>query len=314
MSWEQEYQALSKTCAAIELAWAKFRFTGADRKKFLNGLVTNDVARLAPWAGQAACLLTPKGLLRAHFLLYDVGESVLVLCPARTADNFKAAMSKMIMLSESTFDDITGELSCLWLAGPETPRVLRSALGFEDDLRPYGARKISWQGSEIHVLSWPRLAGEGRLLLVPPGKNAVPGAAPLGPEAFNVWRVEMGLPLFGTDMGEETIPLEARLEDAVSFEKGCYMGQETISRVHNLGHLNKIMVGLKIAAAEPPPPGCAVIQDGREVGRLSSVVVSPKMGAILALATVRLESSKPGSVLGVASGRGSHRAEVVVLP
>lgn len=159
MGWEEEYQALSKACAVIDLPWAKFRLTGPDRKKFLNGLVTNDVARLAPWSGQAACLLTPKGLLRAHFLLYDVGESLLVLCPTETAENFKASMTKMIMLSESTIDDLGAALSCLFLAGPGTSKVLREAMGFDGELNAYGARQISWNDSAVQILSWPRLAG-----------------------------------------------------------------------------------------------------------------------------------------------------------
>ncbi len=320
MSWEEDYQALAKSCAVIELPWAKFRFMGPDRKKFLNGLLTNDVARLAEDCGHAACLLTPKGLLRAHFLLYDVGESMLVLCPPRTADNFKVSMTKMILLSESKMEDLGDQLSCLFLAGPQTPESLREAVGYNGELRRYGASRFSWEDCEIRMLSWPRLSEEGRLLVFPVDMAQAlgqalqkAGARPIGAEAFNVWRVEKGLPLYGADMGEETIPLEAGLEDAISFEKGCYMGQETISRVHNLGHINKVMVGLMISAAEPPAAGSAVVQDGREVGRLTSVVVSPKLGAVLALATVRVESSKPGVVLGVASGRGSHRAEVVAL-
>lgn len=161
---------------------------------------------------------------------------------------------------------------------------------------------------------------EGRLLVCPSETvNALSaalekaGAKTLGREAFNVWRVEKGLPAYGVDMGEETIPLEARLEDAISFDKGCYMGQETISRVHNLGHINKVMVGLKIVAAEPPAAGSAVVRDGQEIGKLGSVIVSPMLGAVLALATVRVDASVPGTILGVASGRGSHRAEVVAL-
>src|SRR5207247_1568711 len=105
MGWEEEYKAFGAGCAMHELAYAVFRFTGPDRKKFLNGLVTNDVVKLAPMRGLAACLLTPKGMLRAHFLLYDMGESLLVLCPSESASNFLGAMNKMIALSESRFED-----------------------------------------------------------------------------------------------------------------------------------------------------------------------------------------------------------------
>jgi len=269
---------------SFPLPWSVFRLTGSDRKKFLNGLVSNDVLKLAPKAGMTACLLSPKGMLRAYFLLYDAGESLLALCPAETAGNFAETMKKMIMLSESKFEDASGELFCV--------------LSFGDRAEPAEA-----------VVPWPRLSPDARVRVVA-GKKA--DAPP--PEDFEIRRVERALPVFGVDMDESTIPLEARLEDAISFDKGCYMGQETISRVHNLGHLNRILVQLKVTAAEPPARGSAVLDgDGKEIGKLTSAVVSKKAGGILALATIRLDSSKPGTVVGVRAERGSHRAEVVDL-
>ncbi len=298
MSIEGDYGALENSCGVVELPWSVFRITGPDRKKFLNGLVTSDVLKLAAGLGQSACLLTPKGMLRAHFLLYDDADGLLVLCPTSTSVNFAETMKKMIMLSESKIEEASARLSCLLLAGPKTPRVFAAA--------------------EALVL-WPRLGAECRVAVVARARRAElvselerAGVKPVGAEAFEVWRVERGLPLFGVDMNDATIPLEARLDDAISFDKGCYMGQETISRVHNLGHLNKILVQLKVTAAEPPAAGSAVLgADGKELGKVTSSVVSPKFGGILALATVRLDASKPGTVLGVDSGRGSHRAEVL---
>jgi folate-binding protein YgfZ len=270
----------------LALDWPVFRLTGPDRKKFLNGLVSNDVLKLAPKAGMTACLLTPKGMLRSYFLLYDAGDSLLVLCPKETAGHFAETMNKMIMLSESKCEDASAELRCVLTAGEAVE-------------------------SAVALVPWPRLSPESSVAVLKKGAGPIPT---MDAEAFEVWRVERALPLYGVDMGEDTIPLEARLEDAISFDKGCYMGQETISRVHNLGHLNKILVQLKVTAAEPPARGSAVLDSsGKELGKLTSAAVSPKAGGILALATIRLEAAKPGTVVGVRAERGSHRAEVVDL-
>ncbi|MBI3551660.1 MAG: folate-binding protein YgfZ [Elusimicrobia bacterium] len=304
MGWEEEYRAFEDSCALVDLPWSIFEINGPDSRKFLNGLVTNDVAKLESAKAMAACLLTPKGMLRAHFLLYDSGQAILALCPAESASNFAETMKKMIVLSESKFEDAGSRLGCLLAAGPSTEKVLGLSAGLAAALVP-----------------WPRLSPDCKLIVYEKSRREglldslhAAGAAAAGPEAFNVWRVERGLPIYGIDMGEDTIPLEARLEDAISFDKGCYMGQETISRVHNLGHLNKVLVQLKVTAAELPAAGSAVLAEGKEVGKVTSAAVSPNFGGILALATVRLEHSKPGTVLGVASGRGSHRAQVVSSP
>jgi len=293
-------EALSNGCGVFPLDWRAFRLRGADRRKFLNGLVTNDVARMHEGGGMAACLLTPKGMLRAYFLLYEAGDSIRLFCPKACAANLAETMKKMIMLSESTFDDDGDAAGLLFLAGPDAGPVLERTK------------------TASRAYPWTRLSEHGRIVALRTDESAssfvAAGAVAVAPEEFETWRVEKRFPLYGVDMGEATIPLEARLDDAVSFDKGCYMGQETISRVHNLGHLNKILVQLKVSAAETPAPGSAVLDAaGKPVGSLTSAVVSAKAGGILALATVRLDSSKPGTVLGVAAPRGSHRAEVVEL-
>lgn len=255
-----------------------FRLSGADRKKFLNGLVSNDVLALKAGQGCSACLLTPKGKLLADFELYDRGDDLLALVPARAARNFTAAISKRIVLSDSKMEDITAAHSLqLVLDAPAVPGGL-----------PYG-----------------RLGVPGFFQLVPKGELF---AATQSPEALEVLRVEQGLPAFGVDMDEESLPLEARLEDAISFTKGCYMGQETVARIHNLGHVNKILVGLKCAG--PVAPGSPVLAQGVEVGRATSVVQSPKFSATLALATVKVPQSAPATKLEAAG----VAAEVVVLP
>jgi tRNA-modifying protein YgfZ len=247
-----------------------FRFAGSDRKKFLNGLLTNDVLALNPGQGQSSCLLTPKGKMLADLELYDRGDDLLAIVPERAAKNFAAALSKRIVLSETTMADITAE------------HRLLLALDAEGDL-PYGRLGV-------------------------PGSFKLSGSGELTPASeLEVLRVERGLPAFGVDIDEETLPLEARLEDAISFTKGCYIGQETTARIKNLGHVNRILVGLKGKALFA---GAAVRKAGAEIGRLTSAVESPRFGGAVGMAMIRAEHAEAGTAVQT----GDLPAEVVDLP
>lgn len=232
--------------------WKRWRVVGPDCRKFLNGLVTNDVANLAEGAALPCLLLTPKGRLQADFLVYAEKGALLLLCPPQSAANLHSALKKMVMLSESRLEEAR-EPAPLLLLGPAS------------------------QGAGSFAS--PRWGGEILLSPLPPAS-----AAPLSREALETWRVERGIPTFGVDVGPETIPQEApALADAVSFTKGCYMGQETVSRVHHMGHVNKVLVGLK--CGEKPS------------ARATSAVWSPRLSSWLALSTVKAEDSSPGASL-----------------
>jgi tRNA-modifying protein YgfZ len=232
--------------------WARLRLSGPDRSKFLNGLVTNDVMTLAEGSGMACLLLTPKGKLQADFLVYNEGKSLLLLCPPSCAKNLRAAIAKMIPLSESTLED----------AGGPGPLLL-----------------VGDKAADKGTFPVPRWGGSILLSPLPPAD-----AEPLTPEQLETRRVERGVPAFGVDVGPETIPQEAPiLEDAISYTKGCYMGQETISRVHHMGHVNKKLVGLKCA---------------QKPADATSVVYSERLSSYLALATVKADLSAPGTATG----------------
>lgn len=241
--WADAYQALTSGRASAELGgWRVFRFSGPDRKKFLHGLVTADVLGLSPGAGTAACLLTPKGLLQAQFWLYDAQDALVAVCPGECAENLRGGISKMIMLSDSTMEEVEGPV---YLA--------RGARG-------YDAKRF----------------GEG--FVFDAGSPPLPAVA--GPEPFEALRVERAWPRYGVDVDASTIPLEAGMEDAISFTKGCYMGQETISRVHHFGHVNKMLKLLEFDAKPALGPV--------DAGKLTSASWSPAKGKWLGLATVRL--------------------------
>jgi folate-binding protein YgfZ len=136
-------------------------------------------------------------------------------------------------------------------------------------------------------------------------------ALPCGSEALESLRIEAGVPRYGADFGEDTLPLEAGLLNALSFTKGCYVGQEIVERARSRGHVNWKLVGLIVEAGAPPAPGEKLLDEGREVGEVTSSCVSPTLGKTIALAFVRREVSESGT--RVALGSGAH-ALVAPLP
>ena len=256
------------------LAWRVLALSGPDRKPFLHGLVTSDVKGIKPGKDLPSCLLTPKGKLQAHFWAYEDKERLLLVCPDETAGALSAALGKMIMLSESKLADITEKWRVVFTSG-------RTADG-----------------------GFPCAALGGYLVLLEP--SAKVSGREWTAQEFERRRIEKGVPRFGVDMDGDTIPLEARLDSSISFNKGCYMGQETISRIHHLGHVNKLLVGLRFDS-EPPEAPSPVKKDGQTIGTLTSATRLGEGG--LGLATVKREDSMPGVVVDC----GGRPATVVDL-
>lgn len=246
--------------------WGFFRFHGPDAKKFLQGLLTADLGKLAPGACLPACVLTPKGLLIADCELYEeTPETILAVTRPNAAVGFLMAFEKKIMLSDSTLKALRTERA--WLVFGD---------GFD------------------RGLPWPRLSVPARLLL---GVDPPEDADLLSDEEFEAMRVSSGFPWFGADMNAETLPLEARQEAAISMEKGCYMGQETVSRIVYRGHVNKCLMGLRFEG-EAPLAGVSVLRDGREVGHLTSAA-----GAV-GLAMIRYDDAVAGAKVSAAGKEG----------
>ena len=234
------------------LPWKAFLLGGPDRKKFLHGLVTNDVNNLQPGRELPACVLTPKGMMQALLWIYDVPEGLLLLSPEECAANLEAALSKLVMLSESSL---------------------------AKDARP-----LFWTDAG-EGLPFSAYGADGRLVF----------ARPSGESAdLEARRVEAALPRWGVDVDDKTIPLEAGLERAISYNKGCYMGQETISRIHHLGHVNRNLLRLRFEGQAPEAPA-AVLKDGVEVGRMTSA--AGRYG----LAMVRYEAKAPFQIAGLSA-------------
>lgn len=285
----------------------KLALTGADTKRFLQGQVTNDVLALAPGAGLYAAFLTAKGKMLGDLRLLDTGEELLL-------DTERVALQElfnMIRRYSLGFDvelhRRTLERGLLSLVGPRA-REIAGAAGLDETEHANAAAEIEGipvrliatdLGIDLYVDAAQREALEQALV--------ARGALPVDEAAAEVVRVERGRPRYGVDLDDATIPQEAGLnERAVSFTKGCYVGQETVARLFYKGKPNRHLRGLRLS--EPVSSGTELTLDGKRVGAVGSVVQSPVHGPI-ALALVRREAG-PGARVEA----GPASAEVVELP
>jgi folate-binding protein YgfZ len=285
----------------------KLAVTGAQAKEFLAGQVTNDVEALTPGHGCYAALLTPKGKMRGDLRVLDLGDELWLDTERPALQALFDTIRRFKIGHDVELHKRTLEQALFSLLGPRAREVSGAdaaglGLAEHDNARsPLGVLVTTDLG--VDVICAADDAGRVRAAL----EEA--GAVPVDERAAEVRRVETGRPRYGIDLDETVIPQEAGLnERAVSFTKGCYVGQETVARLHYKGKPNRHLRGLRLSS--PAAPGSPLRLGEREVGRLGSVVASPRFGDI-ALALVRREAGV-GDVLAV--GDGTVSATVVELP
>jgi tRNA-modifying protein YgfZ len=305
-----EYRALTEGCGLVDRAGrGRLALTGADRRTFLHGQITNDIEGLEPGHGCYAALLTHKGKMLTDLRVLDLGDELLLSCERAGLQELFNMIRRYKLGSDVEVHKRTVEMGELSLIGPEARRVAGAAgLGPEehDSMRAeIGGRPVVLVATDLGVDVF--CAAEDtdgvRGALLAAGATEAPEAA------AEVVRVESGRPRYGADLDDSVIPQEAGLNDrAVSFTKGCYVGQETVARLFYRGKPNRHLRGLRLSAAVEP--GTPLRLGEKEVGRVTSVAASPVHGPI-GLAIVRRQA-EPGSTL--AAGDGDTSAEVVELP
>jgi len=305
-----DYEAITEACGLLDRSErGKLALTGAGAKTFLHGQVSNDIEGLEPGTGCYAAFLTPKGKMLGDLRVLDTGEELL-LDTERCA---LQALFNMIRRFSIGYDvelhKRTLESGLLSLIGPRAGEVLGAAALPE---REHAHIALAVAGIEARAVR----TDVGIDLLCAAADTpalsaalAQRGAQPVGEEAAECLRIEHGRPRYGVELDDTVIPQEAGLnERAVSFTKGCYVGQETVARLFYRGKPNRRLRGLRCQA--PVRPGEVVRLEGRIVGTVGSAAQSPRFGMI-ALALVRREAP-PGSAVSV--GEHGVAATVVELP
>jgi tRNA-modifying protein YgfZ len=321
-----EYEQARQGAVLFDLSHrGKLEVSGGDAATFLHNLCTNDVKGLPVGAGCEAFLTTPTARAVAYFQLYHLllhdGRDAfwLDLEPGRV-EKLIQALDRYVISEQVEFADRTREFAQLHLAGPAALEVLEKALvddvpglgPLEHMVRTFGANAHS------HIRRHDRLALPGYDIVclrgVAPAVWSLllrAGARPAGLEAYELLRVEAGTPVYGADVDESRFVVEVgRTAQAISYTKGCYLGQEPIVMARDRGQVQRTLLGVKLSGDGPLPAGTKLTRDGKEVGVTASSVVSPALGVPVALAYVRRGSQEPGTVLQ-ADGR---TAEVTPLP
>jgi folate-binding protein YgfZ len=304
-----QYRALREEAGYLPRDRAALVVRGADAAEYLQGQLTNDIESLAPEQGCYAALLDRKGHLQADMgvLRLESGEIWLDLEPGPAPAVLKHLRTYSIG-RDVEVDDVTDQWAITSLIGPRAGELA----GFEGFGPEHAQRFREWDG--IEVLAVATDVGLDLITKADQAANLASlleaaGAAEVSEAAAEIVRVEAGRPRFGLDMGPESMPAEAGItERAVNFEKGCYIGQEPVARLHYRGKPNRTLRGLRLS--EPAEHGAPLVLGEREVGKVGTACLSPAHGPI-ALAIVRREAGE-GDRLAV--GDGGATAEVVPLP
>lgn len=324
-----EYRRLRETAGLVDLSGrGRLCILGEDRVRFLNGQLTNDIKRLAPGSGCYAAMCSPKGRMEADAMVYRLEDEFLLDLEPGLLPVVSARFQRYIIADDVELADASEAYGCLSVQGPLAGEVLRQA-GFGAELPDdrYGVSKRPTDSGDCYVANQPRAGGAGFDMFVPVGGLAgfaealLPAAEAMGGglagwEALEVVRVEDGVPRFGADMDGTTLPPEAGLEDgAISYTKGCYIGQEVMGRLRSRGRVARRLVAFRLEGAgeEPPKPGEAVLRDAKPVGQLTSVVRSPRFGGVIALGYLRREVPIPVSGL-IAGAAGDWKASASGVP
>lgn len=321
------YDELRRSAAVVDRSgFGRVALTGGDRRSLLHGLLTNDIETLGTGTGCYAAWLTPQGRMIADLIVLELGDRLVLVVPDRTRAEVLAKLDASIFTEDVRVEDVTGTLDQIGVDGPHAADVVARALAAADvaSLPLFASRRGSFRESAAIVARTDVLGVRGYDLFIEPAHGAAlrdalvaSGAARAESAAVEAVRIESGRPLFGADMDEETIPLEAGIEErAISFTKGCYVGQEVIIRVLHRGggRVARKLVGLTLDAAAleaPPPAGTPLAAGGREIGRLTSVARSPALGRAIALGYVARPLAEPGTQVDVA---GDGSAVVTPLP
>ena len=284
-------------------ARAKFRVTGADCFRFLNGQITNDLRKASETNAVEACVLNAKGKLNAHVFLSALGESFLVDAEPDLRDTLRARLEHYVIADDVQIEDVTGEFSLFHVLADKSP--------LQQACRIVSARRFAGLGWDIWGEPTQRDAVRQQLSSLFVFTDS---------DAAEVMRIEQGIPRWGRELTEEIIPIEANLEGrTIDYQKGCYIGQEVISRMKISGQTNKRLCGLISLEDTPLRQGMKLagsLTPGKEAGWITSATRSERLGKQIALGYVKRGFNNPGTKLEALwpNPAGAISVEVVTIP
>ena len=334
MNLDADYKAIREG-AAIGSISPRFpiAIAGKDRASFLQGLLTNDIPALAPGTGCYAAWLTPQGRMLTDMHVLESGGMILMDVPVETAAATLERLEQFLFSEDVRIGSLAEALTGIWVHGPQAAATLEGTLTGSAGLAgwaDYQHTQLEYEGEPVSVARIDQLGVPGYCVYADRAREPrlvaalqASGAVVVSREAIEAARIEAGYPVFGIDMTETTIPLEAGIESrAISLTKGCYVGQEIIIRVLHRGggRVARKLVGLRIdreAGAghdvDALGRGAKLFSGDREIGEVTSAAQSPRSGTI-ALGYVHRDFTAAGTAIQVATGGGRRAATVTERP
>jgi len=298
--------------------------SGSEAVMFLNGLITNDMKTLAVNSWMPAVFPNVQGRLIAAARIIHRDDGFLIDTENVTLETVTKLLERFTLAGDFRLRDLTGETAMLSVQGGNAAETLRQTLG-ETAAAVARGQVASAQlenGNEVTVIRATHTGEDGFDLLVDSNDASIlsaplqaAGAQPLGPEVEETLRIEAGVPRFGIDMDEMKVVTETNLDDAVSFTKGCYIGQEIIARIKYRGHVAKKLTGVTMEAKVALAGDAKILsEDEKEIGSITSATISPRMKHTIALAYVKYDYLEPGTKVKVLSAGEEFPATVTELP
>jgi folate-binding protein YgfZ len=325
---QREYKFARESVALIDRNYrCVLSFTGTDRVRYLNAMLTGNIRDLTAGHGSISLLLNPQGRILAEVETLALDDRLLVISHAMIRERLMETFDKFIIMDDVTMEDCTDKFGTLALEGPKAGEIMRELCGIdlnaleefahaEKAIAGIPCRVIRTSAGEIPSAEFlaPRenLAALWNSLLAAARKH---GGGPVGYEALNVLRLEDGVAWYGVDFDENQIPHQAALESThISYTKGCYTGQEIVERVRSRGQIQRRRVMLRFADDAIPRGGeplfAADADNAAEIGFVTRAAKSPKFGAVIGMGYVRREQMDPGSKVKWSAGA----AEVFEIP
>src|SRR2546423_2834344 len=280
---------------------AKFRITGTDRLRFLNGQITNDLRKASETSASEACILNAKGKTDAHIFVCTSEESFWVDAAADLRETLKVRLERYVIADDVQIEDVTDQFLLFHLLSKQPPAL--------ESGRIVSVHRFAEPGWDI----WVEVAQHGALLQELSLRWTLRDS-----DAAEVMRIEQGIPRWGRELTAEIIPIEANLEQrTIDYQKGCYIGQEVISRIKMSGQTNKRLCGLISLNNTPLQPGMKLVApsgSGKEAGWLTSVTRSQRLGKEIALGYVKRGFNNSATNLNALSSGAAIPVEVASLP
>ena len=332
-----EHHAVRNTVGIADVSYrGRHRLIGEDRAKFLHRIISNDVESLSSGQGTYATILTHRGKIIADMHISVLADAICINTAPETTESLFTELDKYIIADDVEIFDVTADTGAIAVHGPASTALVQSVLGINElttlperhncfreadalfkyaivCVRTEDTGEVGWTlytAAEGLVPLWETLMTEGARLDV----------QPIGWNALESLRIEAGIPRYGTELTDAVIPLEAELEHAIDFEKGCYIGQEIVARMKYRGHPNRLLRGIEIDVnlishdCHSDFLGARVFNGDREVGWVTSATFAPTRGKTVALGYVRMAVTEAGSRVRIETSAGPVDGTVVLLP